>query len=157
MLRFAFRVIRLITLPALAGAIVSPLGGLLADRIGFRPVLVASLVGGGVVIALTPFAPRVELLAVGALAFAGSNALVGAMVFALLATEVPPERRSATLNLVYLPLYAAGFIGPFAGAVVVSGGLPAPFLAAAAILIAAAIALALRRQAIGRARSDGPV
>ncbi len=39
-------------------------------------------------------------------------ATTGAMVFSLLATEVPPERRSATLNLVYLPLYIAGIIGP---------------------------------------------
>ena len=47
-------------------------------------------------------------------------ATVGAMVFSLLATEVPPERRSATLNLVYLPLYVAGIIGPAMGAAVAS-------------------------------------
>ena len=42
------------------------------------------------------------------------------MVFGLLATELPAERRSAALNLVYLPLYAAGIIGPAVGAVVAS-------------------------------------
>ena len=42
------------------------------------------------------------------------------MIFGLLATELPADRRSAALNLVYLPLYAAGIIGPAAGALVVS-------------------------------------
>ena len=51
------------------------------------------------------------------------------MVFGLLAIEVPPERRSATLNLVYLPLYAAGIVGPAIGAgVVTASGLAGPFI-----------------------------
>ena len=67
------------------------------------------------------------------------------MVFALLATEVPADRRSATLNLVYLPLYAAGLAGPLAGSVVVGAGLPAPFLVAGAIIITTGFVLAVRR------------
>ena len=64
------------------------------------------------------------------------------MVFGLLATEVPAERRSQTLNLVYLPLYVAGVIGPALGAIVVSAGLWAPFwLGAAIFLIGAAVVL----------------
>jgi len=59
-------------------------------------------------------------------------------VFALLATEVPIERRSATLNLVYLPLYLAGIAGPAAGALVVGAGLGAVFNAAAAVVWAGA-------------------
>ena len=56
------------------------------------------------------------------------------MVFGLLATEVPPERRSATLNLVYLPLYAAGIVGPAIGGVVVTViGVSAPFVVGALI------------------------
>ena len=57
------------------------------------------------------------------------------MVFGLLATEVPEERRSATLNLVYLPLYAAGIIGPIIGAIVVGIGIWAPFAVAAAVFL----------------------
>jgi hypothetical protein len=78
------------------------------------------------------------------------------MVFGLLATEVAPERRSATLNLVYLPLYAAGIVGPATGAVVVSvGGLAAPFVAGAVVFFAGAIVLALvaRRSAAGPTRA----
>jgi predicted MFS family arabinose efflux permease len=52
------------------------------------------------------------------------------MMFGLIATEAAPERRSATLNLVLLPLYVAGIIGPSLGAAVsavsgVSGIFPA--------------------------------
>lgn len=130
---------------ALAGALVSPLGGAIGDRIGFRSVLVGALIVGGVVIALEPFAPSVALLALIALVFAATTAIVSAMVFGLLATEVPLERRSATLNLVYLPLYGAGLVGPLAGSVVVTGGIPLPFVVAGAIMISTGVILALRR------------
>ena len=116
---------------ALAGALLSPIAGALGDRIGFRPVLVAALVGGAIAIGLMPLAPSVggiPLLALVAVVFAACTSAVSAMVFGLLATEVPAERRSQTLNLVYLPLYAAGILGPAVGSQVVKLGLPAPFL-----------------------------
>jgi MFS family permease len=79
------------------------------------------------------------------LAFTACNGSVGAMVFSLLSTEVPPERRSATLNLVYLPLYAAGIIGPIIGGVVAPVTGPAgPFALGAAVFLAAAVVVALR-------------
>ena len=130
---------------ALAGALMSPLGGAIGDRIGFRKVLVAALVVGGLVIALAPFAPTVILLALTALVFAATSAVVSAMVFGLLATEVPPERRSATLNLVYLPLYAAGLIGPLAGSVVVGAGIQGPFVVGGASIALTGLILATRR------------
>ncbi len=139
---------------ALVGALVSPLGGVLGDRIGFRPVLVAALGVGGVAVAFMPFAPSVGVLAALALVFAASGAAVSAMVFGLLATEVPPERRSATLNLVYLPLYAAGIVGPATGAIVVAaGGLAAPFIAGAVVFVVGSVVLALA----GRSRAGAAV
>jgi MFS family permease len=130
---------------ALVGALVSPLGGALGDRIGFRPVLVAALLGGGVALGVMPAAPSVGTLALIALAFAVCSSAVSAMVFGLLATEIPPERRSATLNLVYLPLYAAGIVGPATGSLVASvGGLPGPFLVGALVLVLGALVLAAR-------------
>ena len=58
------------------------------------------------------------------------------MIFGLLATELPAERRSAALNLVYLPLYAAGIIGPAVGALVVSlSGVHGLFMVAGAIFL----------------------
>jgi MFS family permease len=137
---------------ALVGALVSPIGGALGDRIGFRPVLVGSLVIGGVALGLMPVAPSVALLAVVALVFAASASAVGAMVFGLLATEVPAERRSATLNLVYLPLYAAGIVGPASAAVVVGvAGVSGPFVVGAIVFIAGAVAIV----ALDRRRAGG--
>ena len=137
---------------ALLGALASPLGGAIGDRIGFRAVLVAALAGGGLALAGMPFAGNLGLLAVLSVAFAAFTAAVSAMVFGLLATEVPPERRSATLNLVYLPLYGAGIIGPAAGAVVAgSTGVGGPFLVGAAVLAVGALAVGFGGQSVRQA------
>lgn len=129
---------------ALVGALVSPLGGWIGDRIGFRPVLVAALAGAGVALLAMPVVGSIPLLALVAVALAAFGAAISAMVFGLLATEVPAERRSATLNLVYLPLYGAGIVGPTIGALVVGYGLWAPFWLGAAIYLLGSVALALR-------------
>jgi DHA1 family multidrug resistance protein-like MFS transporter len=131
---------------ALIGAVASPLGGVLGDRIGFRPVLVAALGGAGVVMLLMPFVPSVASLALLAVVLGASTATTSAMVFGLLATEVPPERRSATLNLVYLPLYAAGIVGPAIGAgVAASSGVHGPFLVGGAVFLVGALSIVLLR------------
>jgi MFS family permease len=130
---------------ALAGAVTSPLGGLLGDRFGFRPVLIGSLIGGAAALLAVTVAPGTDVLALSFLAFAAFNGTVGAMVFSMLATDVPPERRSATLNLVYLPLYAAGVVGPALGAGVAAvAGIDGPFLLGAAVFVAGAVVVALR-------------
>jgi MFS transporter, DHA1 family, multidrug resistance protein len=142
---------------ALAGAVASPLGGVLGDRFGFRPVLIGSLVGGAAALMTVTVAPGTDVLALAFLAFAAFNGTVGAMVFSMLATEVPPERRSATLNLVYLPLYAAGVIGPAAGAGVAAvAGVDGPFLLGAAVFITGAIVVALRVRPRPAAAPIGP-
>jgi len=140
---------------ALAGALLAPFAGALGDRIGFRPVLIGAMLGGAAALALMPLAPHIAgigFLAIVAVVFAAASATVSAMIFGLLSTEVAPERRSQTLNLVYLPLYAAGIVGPLIGSVVVRAGLPAPFFVGAAALLAGAIAV-IRRHARARATS----
>ena len=132
---------------ALAGALLSPIAGALGDRIGFRPVLVGALLGGAIAIGLMPIAPNfggLPLLALIAVVFAACTSAVSAMVFGLLATDVPAARRSQTLNLVYLPLYAAGILGPAVGSQVVQLGLPAPFFVGAAVFVIGAL-IVLRR------------
>jgi MFS family permease len=129
---------------ALAGALLSPLGGALGDRIGFRPVLLGAMAGAALGIGAMPLAAATAGLgglALMAVVVALAIAAAGAMVFGLLATQVPAERRSTTLNLVYLPLYAAGIVGPAIAGVVVQAGLPAPFIIAAVVLLVAFAAL----------------
>ena len=137
---------------ALVGALVSPLGGVLGDRIGFRPVLIAALAGSGVVLFLMPLAESVGALALLSVVLGAATASVSSMIFGLLATELPADRRSAALNLVYLPLYAAGIIGPAVGAVVASvSGVDALFVVGGVIfLIGAATFLRRREGAAGQ-------
>jgi MFS family permease len=139
---------------ALVGGVVSPLGGVIGDRIGFRPVLLAALVGAGAVFLLMPFAPSIAILALLALILGAATATVSAMVFGLLGSEVPAERRSQTLNLVYLPLYAAGVVGPTIGAVVSRvGGISGPFFAGGIVVLLGAFLIATRaRPAATKAR-----
>jgi MFS family permease len=142
---------------ALAGAVTSPLGGVLGDRFGFRPVLIGSLIGGAAALLSVTVAPGIEVLALASLAFTAFNGTVGAMVFSMLATEVAPERRSATLNLVYLPLYAAGIVGPAAGAAVASvAGVDGPFWLGALVFLAGAFVVALRVRPRAIAAPVGP-
>jgi DHA1 family multidrug resistance protein-like MFS transporter len=132
---------------ALAGALLSPIGGWIGDRIGFRPVLIAALAMGAVAMALMPLADGlggVPVLAAVAVASYACTSVVSAMVFGLLATEVPAARRSQTLNLVYLPLYGAGILGPALGSLVVRAGIGGPFFLGATIFVIGAVAVARR-------------
>jgi MFS family permease len=145
-------------LGGLAGAAISPIGGWVSDRVGFRPVLLTALVVGGFALIAVPLVGAIPPLALSVLVFTASNALVGAMVFSLLATEVPIERRSQTLNLVYLPLYAAGIIGPIIGGTLAGRfGPSAPFLAGAVVFLVGAVVVALRlRPRMAAAVADSP-
>ncbi len=138
---------------ALVGAAIAPLGGIVGDRIGFRPVLLVSLFVGGFALLVVPLVHAIPPLAGAILVFTAANGLVGAMVFSLLATEVPAERRSQTLNLVYLPLYAAGIVGPLVGSAVSAvAGPTGPFWVGAAVFLVGAVVVAVRVRA---PRTDG--
>jgi DHA1 family tetracycline resistance protein-like MFS transporter len=137
------------------GAAVSPLGGWIADHLGFRPVLVASIAGMAVAFGALPFAPSAAWLAVAYSAAIACQAVVGAMVSGILAMEVPSERRSATLNLIYLPLYMGGIAGPAIGASVVTAGLRSVFYVAAGILAGGfLLAIAFARMSVSHAAAS---
>jgi MFS family permease len=141
---------------ALVGALVSPLGGVIGDRIGFRPVLITALSGAGIVLFLMPLAPSIGMLAVLAVGLGAATATVSSMVFGLLATELPPERRSPALNLVYLPLYAAGTIGPAVGAVVASiSGVNGLFIVGGCVFLFGALTILLRRRSLSEPQPAG--
>ncbi len=133
------------------GAACSPVGGWVADRLGFRPVMVASIAGITIAFAALPLATGVAVLAVAYGLAVAFQTVVGAMVSSLLATEVPAERRSATLNLIYLPLYLGGITGPAIGAVVFTEGLRAVFyVAVGALALGTLLAIAFARRTGGR-------
>ena len=143
---------------ALVGALVSPATGWLGDRAGFRRVLLPALAVGGLASLAMPAAPVLGLLALSAMVLGTAAAATGAMVFSLLATEVPPERRSTTLNRVYLPLYIAGIIGPaIGGTLAAAGGPKVPFIAGGIVFLLGAAAVARSRIGSGTRTTREPV
>jgi MFS family permease len=105
-----------------------------------------------------PLAPTVPVLALVAVAVGALYATVAPMVFALLGTEVPPERRSQTLNLVYLPLYLGGIVGPLLASFVVTFGIGAPFVVGAVVFVIGGVLVAVQaRRPTSSGGDDEPV
>jgi len=125
---------------ALFGSVATPLTGALGDKVGFRRVLAGGLAASAAATATLSAAPTVPVLAAVATAYALANNGSRAMILALLSVEVPAAQRSATLNLVYLPLYLAGIAGPIVASALVLGGLTVVYLAAALVLAVCAAA-----------------
>jgi MFS family permease len=124
---------------ALLGALLSPLAGAAGDRYGFRPLLAGACVLAAVSLAGLAAAPNLFWLTVGAVALGAATATAVSMVFALLATAVPEERRATTLNLVLLPIYFSSIAGGVVGALLVRNGLNTVLLTGAAISLLAAL------------------
>jgi MFS family permease len=127
----------------------------LSDRVVFRAVLAGALLGAGVALFGTAVAPTVAVLAGVTVVYSALQAATQAMVFGLVAVEVAPERRSTTLNLVLLPLYVAGIVGPTVGAAATGvGGIPAPFLAGAVVFVVGGTGVAVSLRRARATRSD---
>jgi MFS family permease len=124
---------------ALLGALLSPLAGAAGDRFGFRPLLAGACVLAAASLAGLAAAPTLFWLTVGAVALGAATATAISMVFALLATAVPEERRATTLNLVLLPIYFSSIAGGVVGAILVRNGLNTVLLTGAAISLVAAL------------------
>lgn len=129
-------------LTALVGAVITVVAGRVGDRIGFIKVLAWSFALSIPLVFLLGF---VRNLVWFALCLTGYSALIstgGAMIFALFSTRIPETHRSTALNLVYLPLYAGGIVGPALSSGLSRIGLWTPFVGAS-IAFAAGFAVIL--------------
>ena len=124
---------------ALLGALLSPLAGAAGDRYGFRPLLAGACVLAAASLAGLAVAPDLVWLTVGAVALGAASATAISMVFAVLATAVPEERRATTLNLVLLPIYFSSIAGGIVGALLVRNGLNTVLWTGAAVSLIAAL------------------
>jgi len=124
---------------ALLGALLSPLAGAAGDRYGFRLLLAGACVLAATSLAELALAPNLVWLTVGAVALGAATATAISMVFAVLATSVPEERRATTLNLVLLPIYFSSVAGAIVGALLVREGLNTVLWTGAAISVVAAL------------------
>ena len=137
---------------ALLGALLSPLAGAAGDRYGFRPLLAGACVLAAASLAFLAVAPGLVWLTVGAVGLGAATATAFSMIFAILATAVPEERRATTLNLVLLPIYFASVAGGIAGGLLVREGLNTVLWTGAAISLLAAL-LTTRLPPAGRTAS----
>lgn len=135
---------------ALLGALLSPLAGAAGDRYGFRLLLAGACVLAAASLAELALAANLVWLTAGAVALGAATATAISMVFAVLATAVPEERRATTLNLVLLPIYFSSVAGAIVGALLVREGLNTVLWTGAAISLVAAL-LTTRLPAIPRA------
>jgi MFS family permease len=124
---------------ALLGALLSPLAGAAGDRYGFRPILAGACVLAAASLGALALAPNLVWLTAAAVALGAASATAISMVFALLATAVPVERRATTLNLVLLPIYFSSVAGAVVGALLVRNGLNTVLWTGAVIALVAAL------------------
>jgi MFS family permease len=135
---------RIVAVYGLGMIVAGPLGGLLADRIGRRPTLIAGL--------------ATSALAVGAIALLSAPPVVAALAFlasaggeiyrpavnAAVADLVPPPDRARAWGLVYWGVNLGMSVGLLLGGLVASRSLTALFLADAATSLAFAGVIAAR-------------
>src|SRR5438445_9066924 len=134
---------------ALLGALLSPLAGAAGDRYGFRPLLAGACVLAAVSLAGLAVAPDLVWLTIGAVALGAASATAISMVFAVLATAVPEDRRATTLNLVLLPIYFSSIAGANVGALLVRNSQNTVLWTGAAVSLIAAL-LTTRLPSAGR-------
>jgi len=128
---------------AVVGALLSPAAGAAGDRVGFKPMLTAACILSGASLVELSVAPDLLWLTVGAVGLGAAAATEISMVFALLATSVPEDRRATTLNLVLLPIYLSSITGGVVGAIIVRSGLNSVLLTGAAVSLVAALLTAM--------------
>jgi len=115
--------------------VCAPILGNLSDRVGRRPVLLASLGAYAFDYLMMAFAPTIAWLFVGR-AVAGITGATGSAANAYIADVSAPEDRAANFGLIGAA-WGLGFIlGPVIGGVLGGYGTRVPFLAAAGLAAA---------------------
>lgn len=112
--------------------ILSPVLGLLSDRFGRRPVLIASMAGAAIDYLVMAFAPSLAVLVIGRL-IAGATSANMAVAGAYIA-DITEEKDRAQRFSWMSAAFSVGFIvGPIIGGLLSIYFLRAPFLAAAVL------------------------
>jgi MFS family permease len=130
-----------------ASQLLSPLAGLLVDRVRRRPLLIAvNLASAAVVLGLLFVGDRVGVLYAVAALYGVSYTLLASGQSALLATLVPPERLSDANALLQTVREGLRLLAPVAGAglYAAAGGAAVAILDAATFVLAAAALASLR-------------
>ena len=130
------------------GVFGAPIGGVLSDRLGRKPVILLSMVGCGPLIYMVAVANYGPLLFLLMAVYGLLMSLRAAPIESLIADVVPFEKRATVLSIYFfLNQETAGIATPMAGSLIDGLGAHAAFVWLAAIATAlAATALAFRRR-----------
>lgn len=142
---------------AVSMTIAQPIWGTLADRYGRRPMVIRSMVGGGIIITVMGFATSPGQLL--ALRFVqGAITGVSAASTALAATSVPKRRLGFALGLMQVAMFVGTSVGPLVGGVIADTlGYRASFYASGALLLlGGAIVIGLVREDFTPPAADEP-
>jgi MFS transporter, DHA1 family, tetracycline resistance protein len=112
--------------------VFAPVLGALSDRLGRRPVILASLLGAALDYMLLAFAPSLAWLFVGRVV-AGLTGASFSAATAYIADVTPPEKRAQSFGLIGAAFGIGFVLGPAMGGVLAGVSLRAPFLVAAGL------------------------
>jgi MFS transporter, DHA1 family, multidrug resistance protein len=140
----------------IAMAIASPIWGVLGDRLGRKPMLVRSMVGGAITVGLIYFAQNPAELVILRLLQGATSGTVAAAT-ALVAAETPRSRVGWALGVVTSAVALGGAIGPVVGGFASEVfGLRLVFLGGGILLFAALVPVLMIVRESPRARVSGP-
>lgn len=122
----------------LAGSVLQPLVGHVSDRIGRQPVLLGSLVSGGVFALLVASQTQIILL-IGALIMAAAILTGMRSVVLAAAVEFAGQRESTTLGITFALMDGLGAFGALFAGIAGSGDLNRAFIVAAGFAFGAAL------------------
>jgi len=120
--------------------VFSPLLGKVSDRIGRRPVLLASILGTSLGFLLMGLAQTLWLLFLARILDGATGGNISTAA-AYIADVTPPEERSRGMGLIGAAFGIGLIVGPAVGGLISRISLAAPFLFAAALAAANAVAL----------------
>lgn len=102
---------------ALSMAVAQPIWGNMADRVGRRPMVIRSMVGGSIVVTLMGFATSPEHLLILRFIQGTVTGVVSAAT-ALVATSAPKHRLGFALGLMQVALFVGSSVGPLVGGLI---------------------------------------
>ncbi len=129
--------------PAIPAAIFGPIWGSVADKFGYRLMLLRAMICAAVMLALMGFAPTPAIL----LALRMVQGALSGTVYssqALVAATVPEKEAGRSMGLLQMSISVGATVGPLAGGVMAQMfGYRAAFVGAGAIIAAAAVVVFL--------------
>jgi DHA1 family multidrug resistance protein-like MFS transporter len=140
----------------LSMAVASPIWGLLGDRLGRKPMLVRSMVGGAITVGLMAFVQNPEQLVILRFLQGATSGTVAAAT-ALVAVETPRNRVGWSLGVVTSAVALGSAVGPVVGGFAAAAfGLRVVFLGAGILLLLSTIPVFLIVRESPRRRRDLP-